>query len=499
MGKPTKDSSEVKDKGAPSSLILSLLVGFPVLGAIIFYSIITGSGNFLPIFTWLAILVQGLGLCFYWRRLSDSSYKRGISSLFVAILWLYMGAIIAGAIASIFTATGNFLYVVSLITLAISAIVGLLFTFLWGIEKKARHRLGPLSLAGVGVIGVLILLVTPKLTPDSSDEGGVVLSADSKEDRFEAVSDEPSYDASIPNQKPHSETHQPSQHPKTATPKEASVTDNMVASQRNPPYHKPLHDDGSLGNLKGHMPQHSSNSTGMPQYPQHNRGTPWGYHGNIGPKYWGGLKREYVLCGTGVMQSPVNIIRNSRTTRSIKFKYLKSSLQIINTGHTIKVNPDRGSSISMGGRQYHLMQFHFHNPSEHTINGIYYPLEIHFVHQNRDHQTVVLGVLVEQGSRNKEIDKIWHFLPRAPGQKQIPRAIYINPYNLLPRDKKAYSYMGSLTTPPCNEGVAWHLFKHPIQLSYDQIEAFKSIYSGNNRPVQPLHNREVGKKFYTGH
>nr|AVN84966.1 carbonic anhydrase [uncultured bacterium] len=217
----------------------------------------------------------------------------------------------------------------------------------------------------------------------------------------------------------------------------------------------------------------------------------WSYHGETGPQHWGDLKNEYIMCKIGKNQSPVDISRIVEAElEKIKINYSSGGSSITNNGHTIKVSYEPGSYIIVDGIRFELKQFHFHAPSEHTIKGKSYPFEAHFVHADKDGNLAVIGVIFKEGKKNPIIEKIWENLPEAG--KTIKLAHKINAYDLLPKKKKYYRYSGSLTTPPCSEGVRWIVMEEEMELSKEQIEKFRKLMGGDtNRPVQPLNARMI--------
>ena len=224
----------------------------------------------------------------------------------------------------------------------------------------------------------------------------------------------------------------------------------------------------------------------------HIEATRWGYAAENGPDVWARLSPEYRLCSIGIHQSPIDIVNPTPVELpALVFNYQPVTLNIHNTGHTIQVTYPKGSWIEVDGTKYHLLQFHFHAPSEHTVKGQSSDIEMHLVHESEEGALAVIGVLIESGRDNSEFIPIWHHLPSTPGESEHSEDIIFNAVNLLPSRKHTYRYDGSLTTPPCSEGVKWFVLTTPIEMSESQIAAFKSIMSGNNRPVQPLNGREL--------
>ena len=217
----------------------------------------------------------------------------------------------------------------------------------------------------------------------------------------------------------------------------------------------------------------------------------WSYGGAENPTQWGKLSNDFALCELGKDQSPINI-KNAVEDRAskIKFDYKPSPLSIVNNGHTIQVNYAEGSTVTINEEKYALVQFHFHTPSEHEINDKAAAMELHLVHRNEAGKLAVVGVMLNQGQPNPLIAEIWKQIPKV-GETNTFSDRLINASNLLPSKKSYFSYAGSLTTPPCSEGVSWNLFVDPITVSEEQIETFSNIYQVDARPLQPINGRTV--------
>lgn len=219
----------------------------------------------------------------------------------------------------------------------------------------------------------------------------------------------------------------------------------------------------------------------------------WGYEGELGPAAWATLDSDYALCATGRQQSPINLPGEPEPTLAdVTFDYRESAVHIRNNGHTIQVDYDGGSRIEIDGQPYELIQFHFHAPSEHTVADESYPIELHLVHQSpADESLAVVGVFVEEGAENAAFAPVWSHLPPEETEGAIATGATVNATGLLPTERTLYRYRGSLTTPHCDEGVIWSVMSAPIRMSASQIAAFTDIFSGNNRPLQPLLDQEV--------
>ncbi len=219
----------------------------------------------------------------------------------------------------------------------------------------------------------------------------------------------------------------------------------------------------------------------------------WGYECAGAPYLWAGLKDEYATCATCKRQSPIDISAVSITQLpDIKFNYQPSPLAISNNGHTIKVSYAPGSYITVDGKQYDLLQFHFHSPSEHTLGGKAYDMVAHLVHQAADGQLGVIGIMFEAGViGNDSIAQLWQHMPVEAGVTNSVPEIMINAADLFPLDDTYFNYSGSLTTPPCSEGVNWMVLAAPSSVSEAQVKQFTDIFPLSARPVQPLNGRVV--------
>ena len=219
----------------------------------------------------------------------------------------------------------------------------------------------------------------------------------------------------------------------------------------------------------------------------------WGYfqHGEeevVLPAQWGD---SFPTCN-GFEQSPIDIQNTTEAERGeFEFDYEKTPLHVLNNGHTIEVEYEPGSSMTINGDKYRLLQFHFHTPSEHLVEGNSFPMEMHLVHANTAGELAVIGVLIEKGKRNKTFKKIISNAPDHVGVTEVEHE-YINVSDLLPEDtEEYYNYSGSLTTPPCSEGVRWFVMKDSTTLSKKQIKAFEHIIHENARPAQEVNERTV--------
>lgn len=220
----------------------------------------------------------------------------------------------------------------------------------------------------------------------------------------------------------------------------------------------------------------------------------WAYEGEGGPQAWGQLKPEFKTCATGQRQSPIHI-EDGHTLQgpaeAIQFSYQPSDGTVVNNGHTIQVDVAGDNSITVRGSTFRLLQFHFHHPSEERINGKVFSMVAHLVHRNAEGQLAVVAVLLDPGTANDLIDKVWTYMPLDKGDRVRMPSGLLDLNALLPKDQRYYQFLGSLTTPPCTEGVLWLVLKQPTTVSPEQLKLFGQLYPHNARPVQPLHGRPI--------
>jgi len=223
--------------------------------------------------------------------------------------------------------------------------------------------------------------------------------------------------------------------------------------------------------------------------------TPWDYVGPRGNAHWSELDPAYAACD-GKEQSPIDIRNTEKAALpALRFDYHPAPIQyVINNGHTIRVNyyaPGSGDFLVFEGMRYQLTQLHFHRPSEELVNGKSYDMVLHLMHATSDGKVAGVAVFLKAGKANPAVQELWDHIPAAEGQNFVG-ALEFNPMDLLPADTAAYYlYMGSVTAPPCTEGVTWLVLKKPITVSRAQIRAFAKLYPDDVRPPQPLNGRVV--------
>jgi carbonic anhydrase len=224
--------------------------------------------------------------------------------------------------------------------------------------------------------------------------------------------------------------------------------------------------------------------------------TPWDYEGPRGHEHWSELDPAYAPCNAGKAQSPIDI-RTTRKTRlpPLRFEYRREPIYyVINNAHTIRVDyhdtPGSGSYLIVGEKRYQLTQFHFHRPSEEYVRGRQYDMVLHLMHKASDGEEAGVAVLLTSGRANGTVAELWQHMPRDEGQRAAP-GVELDPADMLPGTRGYYVYTGSVTAPPCTEGVKWFVLKTPVEVSAAQIAAFAELYPNDARPPQPLNGRVV--------
>jgi carbonic anhydrase len=216
----------------------------------------------------------------------------------------------------------------------------------------------------------------------------------------------------------------------------------------------------------------------------------WSYEGDAAPANWGELSADFKSCSIGMEQTPIDLRSAIKAqTGPIAIGYQKMPLTIMNNGHTIQVNTPAGSKVEINGTGYELVQFHFHHPSEHVLAGKAFDMELHFVHKSASGALAVFGVFLRPGATNRALAPIWAAIPEKETPVHTVAGVTIDPAALLPKVGEYFRYVGSLTTPPCSEGVTWTVFRTPIEGSVEQIRQFATLFPMNARPLQSLNRR----------
>jgi len=223
----------------------------------------------------------------------------------------------------------------------------------------------------------------------------------------------------------------------------------------------------------------------------HRDASHWSYDGESGPQTWGRLKPEFSKCSTGTRQSPIDIRDGIRVDlEPVQFDYKPSGFSVLDNGHTVQVNVAPGNFIEVMGRRFELVQFHFHRPSEERIDGKQFDMVAHLVHKDIGGRLAVVAVLLERGGAHPLVQSVWNNLPLEKGDEVSTRA-QLDLNQLLPKDTRYFTYMGSLTTPPCSEGVLWMVMQQPVAVSPEQVDVFARLYPMNARPLQQAQGRLI--------
>jgi len=221
----------------------------------------------------------------------------------------------------------------------------------------------------------------------------------------------------------------------------------------------------------------------------------WSYEGKTGPAHWGSLSKDYHTCKAGKAQSPIDIRKTGKVKMPVlKFNYKATTLSVKNNGHTLQLDFAAGSTLMVGNSKYKLLQLHFHTPSEHKRHGRFRPMEVHFVHANDKGQLAVVGIFMRIGKHPNAL--FAQILKNAPSKvgKTVVKGTKVNGKGLHSSRMRTYfNYSGSLTTPPCSEGVRWFVMKNSVRVSAKQVAAFKKFFTGTNRPVQALNGRKISR------
>ena len=217
----------------------------------------------------------------------------------------------------------------------------------------------------------------------------------------------------------------------------------------------------------------------------------WGYEGAHGPDHWATLSSDNAICDAGQFQSPFNIVPDVHADLAgLEFHYGRRPVAVTNNGHTLLMNGGPDDGVTIDGTFFKLLQFHFHTPSEYMIRGKSFPMELHFVHHAKDGRFVVIAAMIAEGPANPAIRALWDVAPYSAGKTGSGHTL-IALRDLLPGNLAYMRFMGSLTTPPCTEGINWHMLVTPITASADQIAAFRTVFPNNARPIQPRNGRLI--------
>jgi len=250
---------------------------------------------------------------------------------------------------------------------------------------------------------------------------------------------------------------------------------------------------GARSARSGASPQHGAKGTSgahsAPALGGH--GTHWTYEGSSGPQSWGSLNPDFQTCDRGQRQSPIDIRGGlPLDLEPLQFDYQDGFFSVTDNGHTLDTKPAGVNSLVVGTRRFELQGLHFHRPAEERVDGKSFAMSVHLVHKDAQGRLAVVGLLVEEGPENPAVQTLWNHIPLERGETTVSSGAF-NPASLLPAKRGYFTYMGSLTTPPCSEGVLWMVMQTPINLSAQQLATFARLYAHNARPIQPDHGRII--------
>ena len=220
----------------------------------------------------------------------------------------------------------------------------------------------------------------------------------------------------------------------------------------------------------------------------------WTYEGESGPEHWGDLDSSFEECKLGKLQSPIDIpaaTLHPQPLDPIRFAYKPGRARVVDNGHTVMVTYPPGSMVRIGTAEYEIQQLHFHMPAEETIDGKSFPLGAHLVHKNKEGKLAVIAVLFQEGPANQGLAAAFAHIPPKSDKGEVSEGVKVDATSLLPKQRSYFTFQGSLTTPPCTEGVTWYVLRNPVTASAEQIATFAKHYPHDARPVQPLGGREI--------
>lgn len=524
------------DSGTPTYIIMSVLFAIVIFALEGIKDTINLNSDAQTRSTTLGFIGLGLSICFFWRRLHESLFKSMTAFFFTASLWAYLVATIA---LPLLTGAEEGLTRMQLIhQCGLGGVVIAGFSLMAALlyHQKPVPALLMTTLAGFLVgFGSLYPLLRGTVGMQHDYAGGENHTAPSAHKKAEIVEEEihkssdehhaaaeehataahAAHDAEPEKGGHHAEEPAPAH--KVAA---AHAAEDEHEDEDNSRLHKALHKDHEDEEDEAadeHKPrtltaaqkaklQRASAKKAVAKHPPAKpkmslaaraappppppQGPHWEYAGHEGPEHWGEIADAFKTCSTGLEQSPINIMNTWPTRDAITLDYKPSTFQVLDNGHTIQVNVERGNFATIAGQRYELKQFHFHTPSEHLVENRPYQMEVHFVHANEKGQLAVVGAFINPGKVNGEYQRVWDYIPSKPNEPIKPYNITLDLRRLLPSGLTAFNYPGSLTTPPCSEKVNWNVLYSTLKLSQEQIDRFKGKYQMNARPAQPLNYRK---------
>ena len=452
--------------GTPQGIVTSIMVSLPLFFCFAIRDSLNNSLSISSAFAALAFVLQGLSLAFFWRRMT-SPMLHFIGRFYILSLWAYLAL---QAVAPMVMLPMTLIHISGL---AAVAVIGVSLLVAWMSQRDQPPQVMTASIAGIILVGVSNvhmltgeshysmrdIELSAKNFEESKDEPGVIRADDM--DTITANDVKPSEPYNYDKAKTMKQDPELSKLAMQELPKITKVPPLKVAvaSPVKPRLRKAKHKQS------------------------------WGYKGKSGPKYWAKTK-AYRTCGKGREQSPIDIPANWDVYDHILLfnKPMKYSMQ--DNGKFLQMKFPHGIHNQIVNKLYKLKHIDIHTPSEHIYDKKKFPMEFQMVHENKRGKTAIVSALVMEGAENQEADKIVNYLPTGKRGRIKPRDIRFDIKKLLPNDLKSFQYYGSLTHPPCTEGVLWNVLNNPIEMSKDQILKIKRRYKRNARPIQALYHRK---------
>ena len=540
--KAAMDSSQAaRDSAVPGFVTSSLIAGLPFLGLMMTVAILSDQEQVGRLVSLLVtLLVEGLCISFFWRRIEPSSGKNFAIAAYAVGLWAFMGGCLVTTFGLRFGGMSDLARNVGLLGSGVVALSGFFFAIVWAQSQAPRLMVQTHTMIATSVVLAGFAALVLKGSTPPADSHGETLNARSNHSVEKAQGDT-ARDAgdSQRNNSPHGQEHHSnhedvslmtqkndgkSQHRETpydshedlrggksnASENSHAPSDHMGKNHDNGHYQAAANSErasaSNHASHKDHGPRDADSTRGDHDDHQgdesHQSTHEWSYEGTTGPETWGKIKPEWKTCLAGKEQSPIEIAKGSKESRRIiSLSYEENRATLVSNGELLQVILGRGSQAIINGKAYELTRLDFHSPSEHEISGVSYPLEIQFVHKDGKDRMAIISAFVEKGPTHNELGKILSHFPPKPGTpKSLKTSLQLG--SILPREATAlsYQYKGSLTTPPCSEGILWSVLKTPLRMSESQIAAFRDQFAGSNRPVQPLGKRHIGPiEGSTGH
>lgn len=522
----SKDTSQgARDEVLPGFVVSSIISGIPFLGLLMTVAILTNADQITRlVYHMVTLLIEGLCIAFFWRRLEPSGGKNFATATFAVGQWAFMGGCLITVFGLRFGGMGDLARNVALLGSSVIAVSGFFFAIAWAQAQPARNMVQTHTMVATSVVLAGFTALLLKGPGSEQNSPGETLSArsmhDEKTDQHLSSSSNGPEANHATEEASHAgapeSAHQDDSHTVAAHNDSQSHGSSPHGSDHKESEHRGSGHGSSLGaeshdSAKGHVAKnaHDSNhNSGREEEharadahqddedPDAHGGSThsWSYEGENSPSTWGKLKPAWKTCSSGREQSPVDIPKGAKEARRVvALSYDESPAFLLSNGELLEVALEAGGHAIINGKSFALKRIDMHAPSEHRLGGTSYPLEIQFVHVDTKGHTAVISAFVEKGPANPDMGKILGSLPVKTGKTKSLKGA-LNIARLLPREAtvSAHQYMGSLTTPPCTEGVLWTVLRKPLRMSSDQLATFSSHFAGSNRPLQPLGKRTVG-------